>query len=346
MSDTMRAVVVRGGRFALEEVPRPHAGPGELVLRIESAGICAADRKIYAGGHPWQLPDPYFPGHEYVGRIVEMGEGSAKVTGLSLGERAIAEILVPCRRCWYCHRGAYTHCDNARVCVGAWAEYLRIPAGALLHRVPPDLTPIQGALIEPLACSIHAVNLAQIDFPDAVVVSGLGAIGMGILQVARLKNPRLLMGADVNENLLLLANENGADRTFNPLREDLGARVVELTEGRGADIYIEASGSPASLCVGVQILRKGGRLVVFGVYGGDVTLDFNQVSEFKELELIGGHMSPNTYPEAISYLAGSRINWTMMATHTFPLEEFEKAINVRNRPDVTSIKTILIPWEA
>ena len=344
MSEKMMAVVVHtGNEFAYEVVDRPVAGPGEVVLKIEATGICAADRKIYHKHHPWQLPDPYFPGHEYVGRVVEMGEDAAEHIGLAVGERAIAEILVPCRRCWFCHRGLYTHCDNPGFCVGSWAEYMRIPAGAIVHKVPDDVLPEQGALIEPLACSVHAVNLARIQFADVVVVSGLGAIGMGILQVARVKTPNTLIGLDVDDGLLKIAARLGADMVFNPTRHDVPAELRALTDGRGPDIYIEASGSVASLRTGFEVLRKAGRLVVFGVYGQEATLDFNIVSEFKELEILGGHVSPNTYPLAIKYLAERTVGWEVMVTHTFPLAQYEEAIRIKDEPGVTSIKTLLFP---
>ncbi len=344
MGERMMAVVVHAGdQFAFESVERPVAGPGELILKIEATGICAADRKIYSKNHPWQLPDPYSPGHEYVGRVVEMGEGAAGYTGLALGDRAIAEITVPCRQCWFCHRGLYTHCDAPGVCVGSWAEYMRIPAGAIVHRVPDELSPEQGALIEPLACSIHAVELARIEFGSVVVVSGLGAIGMGILQVARLKTLGLLIGLDVDDGLLAIGSRLGADHVYNPVRHDVASEIRTLTHGRGADIYVEASGNPAALHTGLDALRKAGRLVVFGVYGKDVTLDFNIVSEFKELEIVGGHVSPNTYPLSIKCLADGLVDSSAMITHVFPLAEYERAINVRGQPGVVSIKTLLIP---
>ena len=344
MSGKMMAVVVHtGDQFCYEAVERPVAGQEELILRIEATGICAADRKIYSRNHPWQLPDPYYPGHEYVGRVVEMDKAAAERTGLALGDRVVAEIPIPCRECWFCHRGLYTHCDKPGVCVGSWAEYMRIPAGAIIHHVPDDLAPEQGAIIEPLACSVHAVNLAQIQLADVVVVSGLGAIGMGILQVARLKTPRRLVGLDVDDGLLEIATRLGADSALNPVCDDVPNELKELTGGRGPDIYIEASGSVASLRTGLDVLRKAGRLVVYGVYGQDATVDFDLVSEFKELEIIGGHVSPNTYPLAIKYLAEGLIDWRAMVTHTFPLARFEEAINAKNQPGVTSIKTLLIP---
>jgi len=342
--DEMKAVVVHGGKhFSYEEIARPHAGPGELVIRVEAAGICAADRKIYSGDHPWQLPDPYIPGHEYVGTVVELGAGAAESTGLALGDRITAEIVVPCRTCWYCHRGLYHLCDRPGSCVGAWAEYLRIPRGAIIHRVPAGLPAEQAAIIEPLSCSIHGVQLAQIGLGDTVVIAGLGAIGMGMLQVARLQTPRRLIGLDVDDGLTALARRLGADCTFNPARDDVPAEIRALTEGRGCDIYIEASGNPRSINLGLDALRKAGRLVVFGVYGRPATLDLNQVSEFKELQVVGGHLSPHSYPLAIAYLSRGQVDARAMVTHVFPLAEFARAIEVKGQAGAISIKTVLIP---
>jgi L-iditol 2-dehydrogenase len=190
---------------------------------------------------------------------------------------------------------------------------------------------------------VHAVNLARIQFADVVVVAGLGAIGMGILQVSRLKTPRLLVGLDIDNGLLEVAKRVGADTVLNPQREDVTAQLRRLTEGRGPDIYIEASGSVASLRLGLELVRKAGRLVVYGVYGQEATVNMNLVSEFKELEIVGGHVSPNTYPLAIKYLAEGLIDWQAMVTHTFPLARFEDAIQVKNQPGAVSIKTVLIP---
>ena len=344
MGETMRAVAVRTGDvFTLEEWPRPAAGVGDVIIKVRAAGICAADRKIYSKNHPWQLPSPYFPGHEYVGEVVDLDEAAARATGLSLGDLATAEILVPCRACWFCRRGLYTHCDHAGSCVGAWADYMRIPAGAITHKVPAHFAPEQGALIEPLACAVHAVSLAQIQFGDVVVVSGLGAIGMGALQAAKLKSPGLLVGLDVDEGLLALASRLGANLVFNAQKEDIGTRLRALTEGRGPDVFIEASGSVASARTGTEVLRKAGRLVVYGVYGQAATLDLNLISEFKELEVRGGHVSPNTYPAAIQFLDKGWVDWRAMVTQVFPLEHWEEAIQTKGRPGVMSIKTQLIP---
>jgi L-iditol 2-dehydrogenase len=340
----MQAVVVHHGHdFSFEMIDLPVAGPGELILQIEAAGICAADRKIYDQTHPWDLPDPYIPGHEFIGKVIELGDGAGEVTGLEIGGRVTAEILVPCRTCWFCQRGLTHHCDRPRVCVGAWAEYLKIPSGALIHRVPDDLPTKHAILVEPLACSIHAVNLAQIGLSDTVVVAGLGAIGMGVLQVARLRTPLTLIGLDVDESLLEIALANGADYVYNPRQDDLSKEIRELTDGRGADIYIEASGATAAVATGLDLLRKAGRLVLFGVYDQKAKLDLNLISEFKELEIQGGHLSPNTFPLAIKFLSEGLINAEPMVTHTFPLSEYEEAVEIKKKGKGPSIKTILIP---
>jgi L-iditol 2-dehydrogenase len=161
--------------------------------------------------------------------------------------------------------------------------------------------------------------------------------------VARLKTPKKLIGLDVDDGLLRIASQLGADFVFNPAHDEIPTELRALTEGRGPDIYIEASGSVTSLRSGLDVLRKAGRLVVFGVYGQEATLDFNIVSEFKELEIAGGHVSPNTNPLAIKYLDEGLVDWEFMVTHTYPLAEFEEAINVKGQPGVTSIKTLLIP---
>ncbi len=340
----MKAVLVRGaGIFIYESIEIPEVGHGELLLKIEATGICAADRKIYDRNHPWELPDPYIPGHEYVGTVVEMGEGADESTGLQIGDRATAEILVPCRTCWFCHRGHYHHCDRPIVCASSWAEYLKVPAGAIVYRIPEGLPTEEAVLIEPLSCSIHAVNLADIELEDVVVVAGLGAIGMGVIQVAQLRTPQTLIGLDVDDRLLNIALEYGADFTFNPAQDDVVKEIKALTDGRGADIYIEASGATASVQIGLEALRKAGRMVIFGVYGEKISVDLNIISEFKELEIRGGHLSPNAYTLAIKYLAEGLVDARMLVTHQFPLSEFENAILVKSERKEPSIKTILIP---
>jgi len=353
--ERMHAVLAYGALdWRYEEVDKPVVGPGDVLIKVEATGICASERSIYKGGDPWtakaraagreRRSEPYRPGHEYVGTVVELGEGAAEATGLQLGDLAMAEILIPCRKCFYCVRGLYHLCiGRSHGIGGSWADYMKLPAGALIWKVPSTIPVQEAALVEPLSCSAHGVQRANIGLEDTVVVGGLGSIGMGMLQIAKLRNPYCLIGLDIDENLCQMALELGADYAFSPKTADVDAEIRALTNGIGCDIYLEASGSPASLQTAFQVLRKRGRLMVYGVYRSQATLDFNEVSEYKELEIIGGHLSPWTYPLVIQYLERGLIDAKSMVTDVYPLSEIKEALGAKDRPGHTSIKTVLIP---
>jgi threonine dehydrogenase-like Zn-dependent dehydrogenase len=353
--EKMHAIVAHGAQdFQYEEIDKPVAGPGEVLIKVDATGICASERSIWKGGDPWSVraeaagydwkPVQYVPGHEYAGTVLKMGEGAAEATGLQIGDMATAEILIPCRTCFYCVRGLYHLCISRTGGVGrSWAEFMKFPAGALVWKIPEGISAQEAALIEPLACSAHGVERANIGPENTVVVSGLGSIGMGMLQIARLRNPYRLIGLDIDDKLCEIALELGADHAFNPKTTDVDAAIKELTDGIGCDIYLEASGSPAALETAFQVLRKRGRLMVYGVYRSKATLDFNEVSEFKELEIVGGHLSPWTYPLVIQYLERGLIDAKRMITDVFPLSEIKQALEAKDKPGHTSIKTLLIP---
>jgi L-iditol 2-dehydrogenase len=335
-------VFMAPGELSFRQMPMPEVGPEDLLVKINTALTCGTDVKTYKRGHPKYDPPTLF-GHEFAGDVVAVGSA---VKFFQVGMRVVAGNTAPCCQCYFCKRGQPNLCDDLLVNLGAFAEYIRIPGSLVRQNTFVLLDHVsyrEAAIIEPLACSVHAVNLAQIQLADVVVVSGLGAIGMGILQVTRLKTPRALVGLDVDDGLLEIATRLGADSVLNPLRDDVPAELEDLTGGRGPDIYIEASGSVASLRTGLDVLRKAGRLVVYGVYSQDATVDFNLVSEFKELEIVGGHVNPNTYPLAIKYLTEGLIDWKAMVTHTYPLAQFKEAINAKKQSGASSIKTLLIP---
>ncbi len=344
--EKMKAVVAYSAQdFRYEEVAVPVRKAGDILVRVEATGICASDRSIYYGGDPWGgISQPHIPGHEFAGEVVELDAATSERTGLTVGDRATAEILVPCRECFYCTRGLYHLCIGSRSWVGgSWAEYMLFPKGALVYKVPGSIPPASAAVIEPLACSCHAVNRADIQQMDTVTIAGLGAIGMGALQIARLRSPLRIIGIDVDEGLRDMASKLGADFTFDPRDDHMPERIIELTNGIGTDKYIECSGNPVSLQTGFKVIRKRGRIVVYGVYKKEAVLDFNQVGEFKEFEIVGGHLSPWSYDSVIKYLQEGSIDAQTMVTHTFPLSQFKDALDVKGKE--TSIKTILIPGE-
>lgn len=351
---TMRAVVCHGPEdYRLEEWPVPQAGPGEAVVRVLGAGICASDVKCYSGAplfwgdakRTGYCQAPIVAGHEFVGQVVALGEGAS---GLSLGDLAVSEQIVPCWECRYCRRGQYWMCQVHDIygfrqrTSGAMAEFMKFPVGALNHKVPPTVSPIHAVFAEPLACSIHAVQRGDIDFGDVVVIAGCGPLGLGMVSAARMKSPGCLVAIDLNDGRLEVARQCGADVVLNPARVDVVAEVMAMTEGYGCDVYIEATGHPGGVENGLHMIRKLGTFVQFSVMREPVTVDWTIIGDTKELNLNGSHLGPYCYPIALDMLANHQIPVERLITHVLPLHQFQQGIElVASGRD--SIKVVLQP---
>jgi threonine dehydrogenase-like Zn-dependent dehydrogenase len=353
----MKAVMCHGPEdYRLEEVATPKAGPGEVIIKVSASGICASDLKCYTGAPLFwgdehrkaYVETPVIPGHEFIGEVVELGEGAAEKHGLEIGDLAIAEQILPCWKCRYCRTGYYWMCQEAwvygfkHIAQGSMAEYMKFPAGAIVHKVPKDISPEKAALIEPLACSIHAVQRGEIEFGDVVVIAGAGTLGLGMVGAAHLKNPGMLISIDLVDSRLDVAKKLGADLVINAQHEDPIQRVLDLTDGYGCDVFIEATGHPQSVEQGLHMIRKLGTFVEFSVMRELVTVDWTIIGDTKELNIHGAHLGPYTYPLAIDYIHRGLIDVGLLATHSFPLEEFQHAIDkVHDAKD--SIKVLLTP---
>ncbi len=160
------------------------------------------------------------------------------------------------------------------------AEFMIFPQRARVHKVPETVSPKHAAFVEPLACSIHGVELGRIEFNDVVVISGCGPVGLGMVAAARLKSPKLLIALDFYDWKLGVARKCGADLTLNPSKCNLKAEIERLTEGYGADVYIEASGNGASVQQGLDIIARQGRFVCFSVFKGDVLADWSLIGMY------------------------------------------------------------------
>lgn len=356
---TMLAVVCHGPRdYRLERVPRPRAGPHELVIRVASCGICAGDCKCWAGaprfwgdpdkGRPAYVRPPVIAGHEFWGHVVEAGEGAQDHHGVQVGDRVIAEQIVPCHICRYCKTGFRWMCEvhdvygfQGQVADGGMSEYMRLSARAVVHRIPESVAFEDAAITEPLSCAIHAVNRGDIQLDDVVVIAGAGTLGLLMTQVAQLKTPRKLVVIDLEDKRLALARRYGADVVINPAREDARTIVRALTGGYGCDVYIETTGVPAGVTQGLELIRKLGRFVEFSVFGRDTTVDWSIIGEEKELDLRGAHLSAYCYPVAIDLLARGLVTSEGIVTHRYALSEWDQAIGLADSMD--SIKVLLLP---
>ena len=353
----MRAVVCHGPEdYRLEEVDVPQVGPEEVLVRILAVGICASDIKCYSGAalfwgdeqREGYCEPPVIPGHEFVGEVVALGDGAGEKYGLEIGDYAISEQIVPDWECRFCKRGHYWMCQNGDVygfrqrAVGAMAEYMRFPSAALNHKVPKTLKPEEAVYIEPLSCSIHAVQRAEIDFGDTVVVSGCGPLGLGMVAAARLRNPGCLIALDVVDSRLDVARQCGADLVFNPAQTDVIDEVLALTDGYGCDVYMEVAGHPSSVAQGLHMVRKLGTFVEFSVMREPVTVDWTIIGDTKELNIHGSHLGPYCYPVAIDMLVKKQVPVGSIVTHQLPLEDYQAGLDmVHSAQD--SIKVMLVP---
>ena len=353
MPDTMTAVVCHGPKdYRLERIALPTPGPNEVIIRVGACGICASDRKCWSGAgmfwnDPW-VKAPVVAGHEFFGHVAAMGAGAADHFGVAMGDMVIAEQIVPCEKCRYCRSGTYWMCEKhdifgfqRDVAEGGMADFMRFPANARVHKIPATMAVADAAIIEPLACAIHTVERADPQLADVVVIAGAGPLGLMMAQVTALRSPKLLVVIDPVPERRAVAETYGADITINPLDQDAVARVKAMTGGYGCDVYIEATGAPAGVTQGLQMIRKLGRFVEFSVFGHDTTADWSIIGDRKELDLRGAHLGPYCYPIAIDLLNRGKVTSKGIVTHSFPLAAWDEALRVSAEP--TAIKVLLIP---
>lgn len=354
---TMKAVVCYNpGDYRLETVPVPTPGPDQVLTRVEACGICMGDVKTFRGApsfwgdavQPRYVKPPMIPGHEFIGRVVAVGPHGDTHHKVRVGERVISEQIVPCWDCRFCHHGQYWMCEKHDLygfqhnVNGAMAEYMIYPREAIVHKVPDHVPIDEAILIEPLACSLHAVERAEIKPDDVVVIAGAGTLGLGMIGAVRLLNPRTLIALDTRSNRLELARRLGADMVMNPTERDVVTEVKALTEGYGCDVYIEATGYPPAVSQGLAMIRKLGTFVEFSVFTDEATVDWSIIGDRKELTIHGSHLGPYTYPRAIDYIATRKIDLRGIVTHEYPLEQFADALGVMERGE-QSLKVVLRP---
>ncbi|AGR69529.1 erythritol/L-threitol dehydrogenase [Burkholderia pseudomallei] len=353
---TMRAVVCHGPRdYRLEQVPVPKPGPDEILTQVERVGICMGDIKTFRGApsfwgdavQPRYVKPPMIPGHEFVCRVVALGPGAER-RGVKAGDRVISEQIVPCWSCRFCGHGQYWMCQKHDLygfqnnVHGAMAEYMIFTKEAIVHRVPDSIPTDEAILIEPLSCSLHAADRANVGFDDVVVVAGAGTLGLGIIGAARLRHPKQLIVLDMKPERAALARRMGADDVWNPAEENVIEKIRAITGGYGCDIYIEATGHHRAVGQGLAMLRKLGRFVEFSVFNDEASVDWSIIGDRKELDVLGSHLGPYMYPRAIEFIASRRIDVRGIVTHTFPLSRFADAFAVMERGE-QSLKVVLDP---
>lgn len=341
----MKAVVkfaTGSGNVELRDVPEPRVGPKQVKIEIKAAGICGTDIHIYKG--EYDCRPPVILGHEFSGIIVETGK---EVSDFCVGEPVTAEpFAVVCGTCLYCRTGNPNLCPK-RLSAGSGVDggmtkYCVMPAERV-HRLPKNLGFYEGALIEPLACCVHSVNeLTEISPGDVVVIMGPGVIGLLCLQLAKTSGgTTILLGTAGDEERLNLGLTLGADYAVNIESQDVRKLISELTNGLGADVVIECSGSAAAVRAGLNLVRKGGKYTQVGLLGKPVSLDFEQIA-FKEIKVMGGFGSRWTsWERAITLLSQGRIQISPLISAILPISQWEEGFSRFERRE--GVKILLTP---
>lgn len=354
--EKMNAVVAYApGDYRLEQVETPRAGDGEMILKVEACGICAGDVKAYHGaksfwggdGNPPYIKAPMIPGHEFVGHVVEIGPNVKG--GWKIGDRICPEQIVPCGECMFCKTGRYWMCEKHDLfgfqnnVNGGMAEYVRLTKEAIPYLIPESLAIEKAILTEPYACSWHCVDRAQIGNTDVVVLSGAGTLGLGMVGAIRQKNPKTLVVLDMNDARLEKAKEFGADMIMNPGKTDVVSAIKDLTGGYGCDIYIEATGHPSSVEQGLQCIRKMGRFVEFSVFAEKVSVDWSIISDRKELDLLGVHLSPYCFDTVIDWIESGKLPTDGVVSHKLPLSSWKEGFDAAAAGAEGTFKVVLVP---
>jgi len=330
---TMKATVFRGvNDIALEEVPRPHAGVGEAVIRITLTTICGTDLHILRGEYP--VKPGLVIGHEPVGVIEELGPG---VTGYQIGDRVLVGAITPCGQCLGCLSGHLSQCGHGdgyealggwrfgNTINGAQAEYLLVPfAQANLAKIPDGLSDEQVVLLADIASTgISGAEAAPVRIGDSVVVFAQGPIGLCATAGARLMGASLVIAVEGDKRRLAMARRMGADVVLDYRSTDVVAEIKRLTSG-GVDVAIEALGTQQTFESALRSLRPGGTLSSLGVYSGKLQMPYDAFAAG-----LGDHRIVTTLcpggkermRRLLSLVQSGRFDPTPLITHRFSLDQ-------------------------
>jgi L-iditol 2-dehydrogenase len=351
---TMRAVVYRGvNDMRVETVPVPEIGPGELLIKVATCGICGTDlKKIHTGSHS----APRIFGHEMSGTIVKVGNGMIR---FAPGERVVVHHHVPCGDCYNCRKRTPTQCElYKKVGVtagfepsgGGFAEYIRvmdwIAASRGVVRIPDGIPFEQAAFVEPLNTVLKGVKLLGLEPDDTVLVIGQGPIGLMHAALARRTGARVLT-SDLYPERHAIAAKFGLKDPINAGSENVVERVFRETEGRGADAVILAVGGNALIKTAMDAVRPGGKVMLFAqTQHGEAVIDPGAVC-MDEKTLMGSYSSSFEILDEVTDLVfgGYRngFNLTQLISHRFPLEQAVEAIEIASHPKGDSMKIMLEP---
>ena len=315
------------------QLPEPQCASDEVIVQVATCGICGTDRAIFRGEAP--AARPVVLGHEFSGVVAEVG---SQVTEVSVGDRVAVDPNVVDGTCFFCRRGETNLCSGLSPLGitrnGGFAEFAAVPA-TNAYRLPDSVSVEAGSLVEPLACCVRGLDQARIGLGDLVAVLGAGPIGCLLIQLARIQGAGTILAVEPEPARRNHAIAAGADFTCGP---DEAVAVLRELRDPPADVVIEASGRTQTAEWAIGLVRRGGTVVLFGVYPEQERLSVNpfRVNE-DELRIVGSLNNPNTHQRAIDLLSSGRVVLDGVITHRLGLEDLGKAMDRDSFPGAGKI---------
>jgi len=332
--------------FEYSDFPDPAVGDDDVLIRVKACGICGSDVHGFTGKTGRRIP-PLIMGHEAAGIVERLGKN---VSGFEKGDRVCFDSTVYCSKCEACRAGLFNRCDKRQVLGvsvpafkrhGAFAEYVAVPSW-IVSKIPDELSFVHAALLEPASIGTHAANRAPISNKDTVVVIGAGTIGLFILQAARLRGAAKVIAVDINEFRLDLAKKLGADKLINPLKSNLSEAVLQETEGKGANVTLEAVGYAKTFADAVAITRMGGYVVAVGNLEKKAEFDLQQLIA-KEHTFTGSYASSGEFHDCIDLVASGKIDVEPLISDVLPMQEGPDAFDRLLKAEENLLKIVLEP---
>jgi 2-desacetyl-2-hydroxyethyl bacteriochlorophyllide A dehydrogenase len=305
------------------------------VLRVISSGVCAADSYLWSGNHPWDISYPIVPGHEIFGEVIELD--SSKAGKLEIGSKVAVQVNVPCYQCELCKKNKFNMCTVRKhfgsTFKGGFAEKIALPVGSRVHPYISEIDDLIGGLSETMANAIYCSRKIQLQKSDSVLILGMGSIGACLAHYLKISYP------DLKITVLTSSDEKRS------LLEKLGIGHVSLAQitdlNDSFDVIFETSGYAENFKAGLAGLKPTGTAVIYGVFQEQMLFDFNQVSEFKELTLIGGHLADDTaFDLSVEFLSKNQNELKYLISNVVGFDDFTSAFS---DPSFSQFKTIFQP---
>ena len=348
---TMRAAVYRGSsEISVDEIPVPGIGPGELLIRVESCGICHTDLKKIEHD---LLPPPRVYGHETAGEIAAAGSG---VNNFSVGDRVAVFHHIPCGNCFYCERKFYAQCPvYKKVGVtagfepagGGFGQYVRVMdwiAARGVVKIPDGVSYEVASFVEPVNTCVKAVHMADPEPGDTVLIQGQGPIGLLFTMLMKLRGVRTAV-TDTIETRLALSRKFGASEAWNPFEVDVAERMKALTSGRGADLVVAATSAPGLVEEAMRASRPGAKILLFAQTSHKERLDLSGADVCVGERTIFGSYSASIdlQEESARLVFSGELPVEQLLSHRVGLGEVQQGFALALHPDAQSLKIIVQP---